>query len=68
MTKRNESILTLKCEKCSTQWDEHYSMPMHFEAFLLRLKLRCPKCGAKDKHIHILDKPKLKVGQTQGEG
>lgn len=56
--KRHEDVLTMKCHNCNTQWDEYYSVPMVFSAFIQRLKLKCPQCGANSKKIYILDEEK----------
>lgn len=58
---RHDNILRMKCRKCETEWDEHYSVPMHFKAFISRLKICCPKCGAAPRYIYILDKPKKDI-------
>lgn len=44
--------MPLKCEKCGTEWQESFSLPMLARVFVKKAKaVACPKCGAKNARI-----------------
>lgn len=47
-----EKRLPMKCEDCSHEWEEVFSLPMIVDAFVARLRgTLCPKCGSKEASI-----------------